>query len=127
MERKGITPAEVAILQYILANQPVTVRQVADHMAEQQGLARTTVLTHMERMRQRNILERSEAEGINRYRAARPAGELLSGLVRDFVKQILGGSHSPLVSYLTEQNDLTEEETRVLEAMVTRMEQEEGK
>jgi predicted transcriptional regulator len=64
MKRKGITPAEVTLLRYILDNQPVTVRQVADYMTEQHGLARTTVLTHMERLRKRHILERTEVDGI---------------------------------------------------------------
>jgi predicted transcriptional regulator len=124
MERKGITPAEVEILNYILAHQPVTVRQVADFMAEQHGLARTTVLTHMERLRQRRILSRTEDEGINRYSAVRPRGELMRDLVRDFVEQILGGAASPLVAYLTERDDLTDEDVRALEAMADRLEKE---
>lgn len=126
MDRKGITPAEVDILHYILANQPVTVRQVADFMAEKHGHARTTVLTHMERLRQRQILERIESDGVNQYRATRPPAELLTGLVQDFVEQILGGSTSPLVAYLTKRDDLTDEEVAALEAVVQRMEKEES-
>jgi predicted transcriptional regulator len=126
MKRKGITPAEVTLLRYILDNQPVTVRQVADYMTEQHGLARTTVLTHMERLRKRHILERTEVDGINQYRATRPPAELLTGLVRDFVDQILGGAVSPLVTYLTQRDDLTEEEIEALEAMVARTEKDEN-
>lgn len=126
MKQKGITPAEVAILHYILAHQPVTVRQVADHMAETHGQARTTVLTHMERLRQRHILERTEVDGVNHYRAVRPPAELLTGLVRDFVEQILGGAVSPLVTYLTQRKDLTDAEIETLESVVTRIEKEEN-
>jgi predicted transcriptional regulator len=121
-KRSGITPAEVTILRYILDHQPVTVRQVADYMTEHHGLARTTVLTHMERLRQRTVLERTEVEGVNHYRAVRPPAELLTSLVRDFVDQILGGAVSPLVNYLTQRTDLTSEEIEALEAVVTRTE-----
>lgn len=126
MDRKGITPAEVAILHYILANQPVTVRQVADYMAAQHGHARTTVLTHMERLRQRHILERIESDGVNQYRATRPPAELLTDLVQDFVEQILGGAASPLVTYLTQRDDLTDDEIQALESVIQRMEKEES-
>jgi predicted transcriptional regulator len=126
MKHKSITPAEVAILHYILAHQPVTVRQVAEYMAEKHGHARTTVLTHMERLRQRHILERTEVEGVNQYRAIRPPAELLTGLVRDFVDQILGGAVSPLVAYLTQRSDLTDAEIEALESAVARIEKEEN-
>jgi|GEM_PF-6894250 Predicted transcriptional regulator len=119
----GITPAERDILHFVLEHQPVTARQVADHMAEVRGTARTTVLTHLERLRRRRVLERAAGEdGVNVYRAARPPAELLTGLVRDFVDRILGGTASPLVAYLTQRADLTDDEIAALEAVIARNE-----
>src|SRR5581483_11377616 len=87
-----------------------TVRQVAEHLAESRGVTRTTVLNVMERLREKGYVGREVVEGVYRYFPKQPKPQLLRGLVRDFVEQMLGGSLEPFVAYLAEEADLSEEE-----------------
>ena len=50
----SIGQEELAVLQYVQDNFPITVREVSDHFSEF-GKARTTILTVMERLRSRSF------------------------------------------------------------------------
>jgi predicted transcriptional regulator len=125
LEDSGITPVEMDVVQYVSEHQPVTVRQVAEAMSERRGIARTTVLTHMERLRKKRVLSRTEMSGVNHYSVARSAQEVVRGMVADFIDRALGGSVSPLIAYLTERGKLTDAETAQLEKIVAKIEKEE--
>src|SRR5262245_31257057 len=124
IEEKGLTPVERDVLAYVQAHQPVTVRQVAEAMATERGIARTTVLTHMERLRQKRFLSRHAVNGVNHYRATRSPEEVTHGLVADFVQGALGGSLAPLVVFMTERAHLSDEERCQLEQIVEKIEKE---
>ena len=108
--RPKIGPAQLEVLRYIQDHHPVTVRQVAEHLAETRGLTRTTALNVMERLREKGYLDREPVEGVFRYFPIQPKPQLLRGLVRDFVEQMLGGSLEPFVAYLAEEANLSDEE-----------------
>ena len=108
--RAKIGPAQLEVPRYIQDHHPVTVRQVAEHLAETRGLTRTTALNVMERLREKGLLDREPVEGVYRYFPVQPQPQLLRGLVRDFVEQMLGGSLEPFVAYLAEEARLSEEE-----------------
>ncbi len=66
---------ELSVLQYVADHPSITVREVAAHFAETSGLARTTLLTVMERLRSKAYLKRKKAAArINtRPRSPRPS------------------------------------------------------
>ena len=97
------------ILRYVAEHHPVTVRDVADHVAETKGHVRTTVLNIMERLRKKGFLHRKKSGGIFIYAPTVSKTDLLRGLVRDFVDTTLGSSLSPFVAYLAEGNLSTTE------------------
>lgn len=114
---------ELAILQYVVENHPVTVREVADHMADTTGQARTTVLTLMERLRTKKLLTRRKSKGVNRYSPKVTKNELMNTLVNDFVDGVLGGSVSPFLAYLTDNAKLDEKEIDELRRLVDQLPQ----
>lgn len=114
----NIGPSELAILRFVVDNHPATVREVADHVANTTGQARTTVLTLMERLRKKKLLTRRKVKGVNRYSPRITRSELMHSLVNDFVGDVLGGSVSPFLAYLTENSSFSEEEVRELRRLV---------
>jgi len=116
--REKIGSAQLEVLRYVQDNHPVTVRQVAAHLAEIRGLTRTTALNVMERLREKGYLRRDPIEGVFHYSPEQSKTQLLRGLVRDFVDQTLGGSLEPFVAYLAEEVDLSEEELERLRRKV---------
>jgi predicted transcriptional regulator len=115
--------AEMEILRYVADRHPVTVRDVAEHLAETKGQVRTTALNMMERLRKKGFLTRKRIGGLFHYSPRQPKGELLRGLVRDFVNRTLGGSVSPFVAYLAHEARLTEAEFDELKRLVRELEQ----
>jgi len=117
---------ELDVLQYIADHHPVTVREVATHFAETSGQARTTLLTVMERLRTKGYLTRRKSGGVLRYAPTLSKAELLHQVVGNFVQDILGGSVSPFVAYLTQSSLLNDDEIRKLEGLLKRIETREN-
>ena len=117
----SIGEQELALLRHIADRGPLTVPQAADEFGEPRGLARSTVLTMMERLRKKGHLARRMTDGLYRYRALASSAELLKGGVQRFVERHLVGSVSPFLAYLSEAGDLSEKERRDLEKIVARL------
>jgi len=109
---------ELTLLRYVTDHAPITVREVAAQFGEPHGLARTTILTMMERLRRKGYLTRGKDAGAFEYRPVVAKTELLQTLVHDFVEKTLGGSLSPFVAYLTDAQDLSERELSELRKLL---------
>jgi predicted transcriptional regulator len=117
----SIGEQEMALLRHIADRGSVTVGEAADHFGSGRGLARSTVLTMMERLRRKGHLSRRMTDGIYRYRALSSSADLLKGAVQRFVERQLDGSVSPFLAYLSDAGELSEKERRELEKIVARL------
>ena len=113
--------AEMDVLCFVAEHGPVTVRAVADHLAQTKGCVRTTVLNSMERLRRKGFLSRRKAEGVYQYLPVENKGDLFQKLLKGFVEAAFGGSHGPLVTYFAERGKLTREEMRMLRNIASRL------
>jgi predicted transcriptional regulator len=109
---------ELETLRYIAEHAPITVGEVAAQFGEPRGLARTTILTTMERLRAKGYLTRHAERGVFRYAPRTPQEVVMKDIVRDFVEKTLGGSLTPFVAYLSEADDLSEAEIGELRRLV---------
>ncbi|MCL7715871.1 BlaI/MecI/CopY family transcriptional regulator [Stenotrophomonas mori] len=121
MRRKTIGDQELALLQYIGENEPASVGEVAAGFGEARGLARSTVLTMMERLRAKGYLRRSQAQGVYRYGTTTEQQDVVSGAVGSFVEKTLQGSISPFVAWMSEKAEVSDNELAELEALVSRL------
>jgi predicted transcriptional regulator len=119
--------AELEILHFIQDHHPISVRDVADHFAQERGHVRTTILNVMERLRKKGFLTRRKAEGIFQYEPRVGKADLLRSLVGDFVEKTLGGSLSPFVAYLARDAKLSEAELSELRDAVSELRGKEKK
>ena len=117
---------ELEVLRYVADHAPIAVREVAAQFGEPRGLARTTILTVMERLRKKGFLTRTKEDGAFQYAPAVAKTELLQSLVQDFVEKTLGGSLSPFVAYLADTKRLSPAEIAELKKLVQEMEPEAG-
>src|SRR5687767_9173531 len=100
MAKAGIGGQEMALLRHVADRGGVTVGEVAEEFGTARGLARSTVLTMMERLRLKGFLGRRQVEGVYQYRARQSSAELLKDAVERFVHGSLDGSVSPFLAYL---------------------------
>lgn len=122
-EKPPLGEQELEVLRHVVDHTPVTVREVAESFGEERGLARTTLLTVMERLRKKGYLVRRKADGAFQYSPAVEKEQLLRGLVQRFVERTLGGSVSPFVAYLSEAKGLSTEEVKSLKELLTELEE----
>ncbi len=121
MARKTIGDQELALLRWVAGRDGATVGEAAEGFGLPRGLARSTVLTMMERLRKKGHLLRAKVEGVYRYSSPASPREVLRSVVETFVEQTLGGSVSPFVAYLAESGEVSDEELRELEELVARL------
>ncbi len=121
---KSIGDQEMALLRYLAERGPVSVGEAAEEYGAPRDLARSTVLTMMERLRAKGHLERAADGGVFRYATLQPAAELMRGLVGQFVDRALGGSVSPFVSYLAQKGDVSADELSELERLVEQLQEQ---
>jgi predicted transcriptional regulator len=114
---------ELALLRHVADRGGATVGEVVEQFGASRGLARSTVLTMMDRLRKKGFLSRRLAGGVYRYQARASSEELTQGAIRRFIDRNLGGSVAPFVAYLSESARLTDAEVKELEAVVMRLQQ----
>ncbi len=122
--KAALGSTEIEILRYVGDHHPISVGEMAEHMALASGQARTTVLTIMERLRRKGHLTRRRMAGVYRYAPKIPKCDLLRGLVQSFVQTTLGGSVSPFVAYLAENESLSDDDVAALKQLVQDLEQQ---
>jgi predicted transcriptional regulator len=121
MPPTSIGEQELALLRHIADRGSVTVGEAADEFGAARDLARSTVLTMMERLRRKGHLARRPVDGIYRYRARATSAELMKGAVQRFVERNLEGSVAPFLAYLSEAGQVSDAELRELEDIVARL------
>ena len=119
--KKPVGDQELAVLRWVAEHGPATVGEVAERFGEPQGLARSTILTVMERLRGKGHLTRHKVGGVYQYSSSVPLAELLRGVVGDFVQKSLAGSLSPFATWLSQADEVSDEELRQLEDAVARL------
>jgi predicted transcriptional regulator len=117
----SIGDQELALLRYIADRGGATVGEAADDFGSARGLARSTVLTMMDRLRRKGYLGRRLVNGVYRYQARASSADLLKSAVQRFVERNLEGSVTPFLAYLSEAGDLTDAQLRELEGIVAKL------
>ena len=124
---KPVGDQELALLHFVGDCGQVSVGEAAERFGQPRGLARSTVLTMMERLRRKRLRVRRRDKGVYRYRTKTSPESLLKNAVRRFVEGPLGGSVTPLAAYLTEAHDVSDEELQELQEAVNRLRSERRK
>jgi len=124
--KASIGDRELDLLRWIEQQGSATVGEAAEGFGTDHDLARSTVLTMMERLRRKGHLDRQEVEGVYRYRVATPARELVRRAIVSFVDDTLGGSLVPFVSYLVEREELDDRQRAELVKLLERLDAESG-
>ncbi|HEX8550609.1 MAG TPA: BlaI/MecI/CopY family transcriptional regulator [Abditibacteriaceae bacterium] len=113
---------ELEVLRYVADHAPITVGEVAEGFGEPRGLARTTMLSVMEKLREKGHVTRKKIGGVYRYSTCVSKAQLMQNLIRDFMDRALGGSLSPFVAYVAEEAKVSDEEYQELQRLMQELE-----
>jgi predicted transcriptional regulator len=121
MTKPSIGDQELALLHYLAEHEHASVGEVAADFGDSRGLARSTVLTMMERLRAKSYLRRRHVNGVYRYSTATGTGEVMNNAIGQFVEKTLSGSLSPFVVWMSEKAEVSDDELAELEALVAQL------
>ena len=105
-----LSGAQIEIMNVLWARGEATVTEVWKTLADQRPLARTTVLTVMDRLVKKGWLKRRAQGPQHLYSAARSREATLGGLVHRLVDTVFAGSAENLVVALLDGRGVTDEE-----------------
>jgi predicted transcriptional regulator len=125
--QKSIGDQELALLRFVADAGRATVAQAVEGFGQPRGLARSTVLTMMERLRKKGHLGRRRMDGVYHYAPRTAPGAALQHAVSTFVDRTLGGSITPFVTYVVEREGLSDDEIEELESLLQRLQRERKK
>src|SRR5260370_36745924 len=89
MAKRTLGDEELKLLRFVAEHGPLSVGEVADQFGASEGLARSTVLTMMERLRKERYLKRRRDGGRDRDASPVPHFELLQRVVPAFADNAL--------------------------------------
>lgn len=114
---------ETELLKWVADREDgASVREAFDAFSESHGMARTTVLTMLDRLHEKGAVSKTKSDGdVFRYRALETSREILRTQVVNFVRDRLKGSWAPLVATFADEETLTEQEKEMLKGILQRL------
>jgi predicted transcriptional regulator len=113
-----LTPHELDIMKLVWERKSATVRDVYEALRARRRIAYTSVLTMMNVLERKGHLKKRAEGRLFVYQAARPRGQVMRAMVREFVERVFGGATEPLLVHLLEDRRLTRAD---LEALARRV------
>ena len=101
-------------MKIVWRRESATVRDVYEDLLEHRKIAYTTVMSALKTLEQKGYLRAEQQERAYVYAPTRPKGEVIKGMVREFVDRVFGGAARPLVVHLLEDERLSDADLREL-------------
>ncbi|MCP4450774.1 MAG: BlaI/MecI/CopY family transcriptional regulator [Planctomycetes bacterium] len=117
-EKKQLFETEWAILKVVWEKQPVTAPDVRESLASEKQWAYTTVKTLMDRMAKKGLLRVQRIRNLYLYSAAISKAEAVKSEIKRTLKRAFDGAFTPMVQFLVEHEQLSDEEFQYLEQLI---------
>ncbi|RLE19810.1 MAG: BlaI/MecI/CopY family transcriptional regulator [Acidobacteria bacterium] len=118
------TDAELQILAILWRTGPTTVRAVHHELAD--GTAYTTTLKTMQRMAEKNLLERDESRRSHVYQAKRSEAQTQGVIVSDLIDRAFSGSAARLAMRALSTRRASSEEIEELRQLLDSIREQNG-
>lgn len=98
-----LAPLELECMNVLWPMGEATVRAIKDQLASRRARAYTTIMTIMDRLARKGVVERRKAGRAYIYRARLAATDARSQALAQIVNNFFGGSKEALLAHLNEQ------------------------
>ena len=113
-----LTEAEWEIIKAVWDNQPCTAPAVQELLQRLKGWHYSTVKTMMDRMVAKGLLKQEKIRNLTLYRSVITKKEAQTCEIMRTVKRAFNGALTPMMQFLLENKDLSNDELSGLEAMI---------
>lgn len=117
-KRSVLTPTEWSLMECLWEWSPRSGREAVDYLAKSEGWSRSTTLTMLRRMTEKNMISCREQNGIYVYAPLILREDATQSQTEDFLNRVFGGSLSMMLSAFTKKQTLSREEIDALYAIL---------
>jgi BlaI family penicillinase repressor len=117
-ENLELFESEWAILQKVWEIEPCTSPTVQEELQGEKGWAYTTVKTMMDRMVKKGLLKTKKIRNLYFYSSAVTQSQARKSEITRTLKRAFDGTFTPLMQFLIENDQLSEEEYSHLEKLI---------
>ncbi len=117
-ENLELFESEWAILQKVWELEPCPAPTVQEALKGEKEWAYTTVKTMMDRMVKKGLLKIQKIRNLNLYSSAVTQSQARKSEIRRTLQRAFGGTFTPLMQFLIENDQLSEEEYSHLEKLI---------
>ena len=110
--------SEWAILRVVWKLEPCAAPTVQEELAHERGWAYTTVKTMMDRMVRKGLLKTQRIRNLYLYSAAVSQSQACRSEIMRTVKRAFDGTLTPMMQFLIENDELSEQEYRQLKQLI---------
>lgn len=117
---RELTEGEWAIMQAVWENQPCAAPTVQELLQKQKGWHYSTVKTLMDRMVTKGLLSAEKIRNLTLYRSAVTRKQAQKGEIMRAVKRAFDGALTPMMQFLVDTNQLSQEQLKEVEVLIRR-------
>lgn len=110
--------SEWAILQVVWELEPCAAPTVQEALQSEKGWAYTTVKTMMDRMVRKGLLKTEKIRNLYQYSSAITQSQAQKSEIVRMLKRAFNGTVTPMMQFLIENDEMSEEECRHLERLI---------
>ena len=124
--RSPLTSAEWYVMECLWQKSPCTGREVTEYLSQHAGWSRSTALTMLRRMHEKDLIACQEVDGIKTYSPLLQQEDATLLETQSFLQRVYHGSVSMLVSTFTKKQSLTQQELDALYAILEQAKEEQS-
>lgn len=124
MEEKVLTNSEWYVMDCLWAHAPMTVMELVAALEQRIGWAKSTTITTLHRMEEKGLIRCEIAGRTRRYFPVLEQDKARQQETRSFLERVYQGSVGLMVSAMTQDRTLSQEEIDELYAILRRAEEE---
>jgi BlaI family transcriptional regulator, penicillinase repressor len=117
-EPMELTEAEWAIMRVVWENEPCAAGTVQEALQRDRGWAYSTVKTVMDRMAKKGLLQVEKIRNLQLFRSTIDESNARKGEFRKMLKRAFDGALTPMMQFLVENEEFSDEELATLRKML---------
>jgi len=116
--QRDLNDSEWSIMQVVWEKQPITAPEVQECLVTERGWAYTTVKTMMDRMVKKDLLSTEKIRNLYLYSTTVTQEHAQKGELKKTLKRAFDGALTPMMQFLFESGEISDNEIKQLEAMI---------
>lgn len=116
---QDVTDAELAVLQALWEHGPLPIRRITDVLyPDGRTSFYATVQKLLERLEAKEYVSRDRSTGVHVFAAAVGRDELVGRRLRQVAEKLCGGSWTPLLTHLVQNEKLSDKDRKALRELI---------